>query len=613
MIENGSNISLVGLGGLVQHSLEDKVNEYNFTSYEDDQNITFLQSTSAIQCKSPFAFVFNNIMNLFLQNMTIQNCGANATNMIMPIQGSESFPNINSVAFLMISITDLRFEYTSVQNSTGYGFVGINMLGCSQLVGSSFVGNNQYIKNTQLMKYSYKTFVCNDASCATPSVIYATTANVNGKINYPGGNAIFIYNHLMNRSHATSLEIESCLFTLGVDDSIALIQSLYIPSGDRIMGTGLGVLLFLGPLYSVPINIANTISYRNQAGNGANFNFHESYENSVITLSNVSSTRGISPWFGGGFYYKVDNPALDYDTASSITFNRCNVSSDCLSGGSINVHNVRSLKVIDCRIYGQLNACCRNGTISITRTILQTESCIGGIQMRYYNVNASNCTFNGAGLMAIHGTADVADSLFTNCQSTAVSLFYSSLQLRGNVLFTYNSGAFYGGALSLLFSTVTLQAPANITFLKNSALGKGGVAFVTDEPFTTECSLRFIDPDGNLSSPGIHIFIDNSSAGIAGNVLYGGNVEGCTFDCSKAPHYCNPASYVSLKDIFVAITHFGQYNGNQSTLISSDATGVYYCVNDTAVFDTQVPISAYPGEKSEYSNNYSWSVVWSIT
>ena len=32
-------------------------------------------------------------------------------------------------------------------------------------------------------------------------------------------------------------------------------------------------------------------------------------------------------------------------------------------------------------------------------------------------------------------------------------------------------------------------------------------------------------------------------------------------------------------------------------MISSDATGVYYCVNDTAVFDTQVPISAYPGEK----------------
>ena len=155
-IENGSNISLIGLGGLVQHSLRDKVNEYNFTSYEDDQNITFLQSSSVIECKSPFAFIFSNITDLKLLSITIQNCGTNVT--MMPIQGIESFPNISSVAILMIHITNLIFGNTSVQNSTGYGVVGINMLGYSQLVGSSFVGNNQYVKNTQLTSIIIKIF-----------------------------------------------------------------------------------------------------------------------------------------------------------------------------------------------------------------------------------------------------------------------------------------------------------------------------------------------------------------------------------------------------------------------------------------------------------------------
>ncbi|KAL5474673.1 hypothetical protein EMCRGX_G026656 [Ephydatia muelleri] len=181
-IENVSNISLIGLGSLMHHSLRDKVNEYNFTSYEDDQNITFLQSLSVIECKSPFAFIFSNITDLKLLSITIQNCGTNVT--IMPIQGIESFPNISSVAILMIHITNLIFGNTSVQNSTGYGVVGINMLGYSQLVGSSFVGNNQYVKNTQLTKYYYQDILCNDGSCATPSVIYVTTA-IDGMIRYP--------------------------------------------------------------------------------------------------------------------------------------------------------------------------------------------------------------------------------------------------------------------------------------------------------------------------------------------------------------------------------------------------------------------------------------------
>ena len=599
MIEEVSNISLIGLGGLMQHSLQDKVNEYNFTLHEDDQNITFFQSPSVIQCKSSFAFIFNNVTNLVLQNLTIQNCGGIVTSIILPIQGNDSFPNISSVAILMIHITDLTFENNSVQNSTGYGFVGINMLGYSQLIGSSFIGNNQYIKNTKLRKHSYQNIFCNDGSCATPSVIYVTTAtDVN--INYPGGNAIFIYNHL-KMSQTSSLEIESCLFALGVDDSIALSESNYVPSGDRIMGTGLGVLLFLGSSYAVPINIINTVSYRNQAGMGANFNFQETYESSIISLSNVSSTRGISPWIGGAFYYSVDHPALSYDTASSITFYGCNFSSGCLSGGSIDVQNVRSLQVIECRIFGQLNACCRNGTILINSTILQTENCIGGIKMMYYNVGVSNCSFNGAGLISSRGTADVADSLFTNCQTTAISLLYSLLQLRGNVSFTYNSATLNGGALYLLLSTVIFYAPANITFLNNSALEKGGAIYITDEPFITKCSLTFDDPNGNLTSPGIQIFIDNSSAGIAGNILYGGNVEECNFDCSTAPHYCDPNTYISLLDILYATATIGQNNGNQSAMISSDATGVFHCVNDSAVFDTPLPISAYPGTKVNIS------------
>ena len=604
MIEEVSNISLIGFGGLVQHSLRDKVNEYSFTFYEDDQSITFLQSPSIIQCKSSFAFIFNNVTNLVLQNLTIQNCGGIVTNIIMPIQGNDSFPIISSVAILMISVTNLIFENTSLQNSTGYGVVGINMLGYSQLVGSSFVGNNQYVKNTQLTKYYYQDILCNDGSCATPSVIYVTASD-DGIVHYPGGNAIFIYNHLTNSSQIHNLKIESCLFTLGMDDSIPLktfsaftiLQPFY-----TTMGTGLGILLFLGSSYSVPINITNTVSYRNQAWCGANFNFQEANENSIISLLNVTSTRGISPWNGGGsFYYSVDHPALSYDNMSSITFNGCIFSSPCSPGISLVVQNVRSLHVTECAIFGQLYGCCRNGIITITNSVLQTANCIGGIQMNAYNISISNCIFNGSGLISNYGTADVANSLFTNCQSSAVSLSYSSLQLRGNVSFTYNSAPSNGGALYLYQSNVIFQAVANITFINNSALLRGGAIYIAEDSIGSNCSLTFDDPDGNLSVPGIQIFIANSSAGVAGNVLYGGNIERCNFDCSKAPNYCDLNWQHSLIDIINAVTTYGLNNGNWSAMISSDATGVFHCVNDTAMFDTPLPISAYPGEKIHIS------------
>ena len=82
-------------------------------------------------------------------------------------------------------------------------------------------------------------------------------------------------------------------------------------------------------------------------------------------------------------------------------------------------------------------------------------------------------------------------------------MYYSSLQLRGNVSFTNNFTPFNGGALSLYLSTVIFQAMANITFLNNTALGKGGAIYIIDDPLHKKCRLTFDDPDGNVSSSGI--------------------------------------------------------------------------------------------------------------
>ena len=140
--------------------------------------------------------------------------------------------------------------------------------------------------------------------------------------------------------------------------------------------------------YSVPININNSVSYRNQAWIGANLHFQESYETSIITLLNVNSTIGISPTEGGAFHYNLDHPALSYDTASSIAFKGCMFSSDWFSGGSIAMNNVRSLNLGDSQIFGSMSVYCVNrGAFWFTYDSFQTVNCSGGIFSDECNVS----------------------------------------------------------------------------------------------------------------------------------------------------------------------------------------------------------------------------------
>ena len=608
VIENVSSISLIGLGGFVQHTVKDKVNEYNFTSYNDDQNITFSESRAVIECNNTFAFVFKDIQILNVKNIAIKNCGADVTDMISSKQGNDSIPDISSAAVLVFNTTNLVFEYTSIQNSTGYGLVGINILH-SQLNGSSFVGNNQYLKSYQLQTFIYLNIGCNDLSCKTTSVIYVTSAN-DWTLQFPGGNAVFVYNYLLNSLLNPKLEIMSSLFALGIDDSIPLNyyqnKNIFPPFFNNRMGTGLGVLVLLDLPYCVKFNITNTVSYRNQAYYGANFNYQEQYGSSMISFQNVNSTRGISPWDGGGFYYSANFPVLFPDNKGSITVNGCILSTDCASGDTITFLNTYMTIIINnSKLFGTTDIWTNSleantGTLLVSNCTVGTVNCYGGINAFYINSSFSNCTFNGAMLESYESSVDIADSTFTNCPYGAITALFSQLSFSGNISFINNTNSsYYGGAVYLLKSNVLFNAPANVTFFNNSVLGRGGAVYIEDDPYNQQCNFKFNDPNGTLDNPGININIDYSYANEAGNVLYGGNIQWCNVDLSLVPHYC-PSCLATqagfLIDILNATTQLGNNNGNFSAMVASDSIGVFACVNNTVVFDTQPPVATYPGK-----------------
>ena len=68
-------ISLIGSDNLTQHSLAEKVHQYGFDHYDEDDNITYLESSTKIMCTNSSAFEFFNITELSIINITIMNCG----------------------------------------------------------------------------------------------------------------------------------------------------------------------------------------------------------------------------------------------------------------------------------------------------------------------------------------------------------------------------------------------------------------------------------------------------------------------------------------------------------------------------------------------------------
>ena len=135
MVANIDNLQMIGSPNLTQYPFSLKVQEYGFDSYDEDNNVTYLESSTHITCTSynDTGFVFVNVTNLTIINVTFVNCGVyfNLT--------------YQSAGIHMVSIHNLLMEGVSIQNSTGYGLLGVNLLGYSQMIKSSFIGNSQFI------------------------------------------------------------------------------------------------------------------------------------------------------------------------------------------------------------------------------------------------------------------------------------------------------------------------------------------------------------------------------------------------------------------------------------------------------------------------------------
>ena len=123
----------------------------------------------------------------------------------------------------------------------------------------------------------------------------------------------------------------------------------------------------------------------------------------------------------------------------------------------------------------------------------------------------------------------LSDSTFIKNNGSAILALHSGLVFDGRGTFTMNNGL-NGGAVALYATRVHLHANTSLLFTNNFAKQKGGALYIHDESHRSThmyCPNLFqkIPELSNESDPRLEFY--GNTAGIAGDVLYGGSIEQC--------------------------------------------------------------------------------------
>ena len=628
-IENVDMLFLIGNSSCTQSSVADDSVTYNFRQYNDDSIVTYLESLTNIKCSGKSGFSFSNVTNLQLINLTIINCG---------IYSSQTSLN---ASIHLANISSLMIEGVTIKNSTGYGLLGVNVLGHSSIIRSSFIGNNQFVKS--IFRATNITNKCNNEQFNSTRYISndLTSCSING------GNVYLKFEYSdPNRLGGNELLLSYIVLSLGVD-------GCYPYCSTPTPGTGLALVIH----NHVHVTINNTVSYRNQGQFGANFYF-ETISGSNITIHNVTSKSGVSS-NGSLYFYILSSSALQKNTSQLMIKNStlaCNYAEEY--GGSIHISIPEdSVHFIYMYIYLQnstivddissnkpntflfIKTGIENIYISVSNCYFKNFNSNSGLYKRFEIVGKSNdlihvhvqLLMDSSYFMYTELSCELVDVYITNSnfnysRATAIR---SSIILNEKVFFS-NVLTRIGGALLLVSSLLVIKEHAVVIFANNIATN-GGALFIDQQSsvlFFSSSNVSFINNVATLAGGAIyvqsgipspfirskcffqfnvtyglefdvHIYFEGNYAGDAGSVLYGGNIDHCTLDCSRVPHQYHNICIKSSGKIFNMTMDIGPHD-NTMSLISSDPTTVCYCNQGyplTCSHPDHKNVMVYPGEK----------------
>ena len=234
------------------HDLLFAANVHDLSLFGHSSQNTFLN------CTGKLGFAITNAVNIRISNITITNCGQMISDLLNATI-SEVYFHVHentTAALAFFNVESLTLQNVKVEGSHGYGLLGVDVWGKSNLRNCTFSHNGwKQIDSSELH------------------------SNTN---NPPGGNAVFVYltQHSFLIQH--TLTISHCEFAHGIDtsslDSEVLMSDKTVLRSGKFSytattisgGSGLGILSSCSP--DLHIHIADSVFHHNKSPHGPGAN-----------------------------------------------------------------------------------------------------------------------------------------------------------------------------------------------------------------------------------------------------------------------------------------------------------------------------------------------------
>ena len=576
------------------------------TDHERIDNLTLAggsgNARATVDCGWNLSFAFQGVTNLRLSDMAFVNCGQEIPNeWIEKHTQWQQIQNGTHAALFLKDTSNVLIRNVHILGSNGYGLMGVNVLGTSQIIDCRFEDN------------------------------YWRVGRSIDQQTRPGGNTLFLFCHIYAKV-AIDMHISYTKFAHGIERKI---QDIKASAG------GLGFFLSSKTLTEARFTLLNCTFYNNTAPNGGNLIFITGNNTPSVHL-NINSCRfhnGQSNFSGGGMYLTLDiqnnaevrisNATFENNTANQtggamyinaklskalflLSITNCNFTSNsAIQGPAILISPItrkKRLKFSNAMLSaltfsnnGPLNAIDHDCS---STTIFLKESHSGVLHLnRIESITLRNLTFKN------------------NHNCSALYAKGSDITFLGKMDFINNTGR-SGAAIALIatrnsqtysyVSTLKLEQNTSVRIINNTAKEYGGGIMVNDDcKVGASCFFqidRYQECIKHLASCSIQFEMVNNTAGLGGDSIFGRCFEKC-YPSGSEQHLLN---FAKGDNITAIQSLFGIRGKPSHSDIAAFPSKVRFC-NDIMNCSSRINVTVFQGEKFNVNVSAVWRHCYSST
>ena len=317
------------------------------------------------------------------------------------------------------------------------------------------------------------------------------------------------------------------------------------------------------------LEFSNCTMYNNAPKHNGGGVYIRLYGNGSVEFSNCTMYNNTAQYDGGGMYICSYGGHSNVDFCNSTIYN--NIAQ--YDGGGVYIcsySGCSSIKVCNCTIYN--NSAYGGSGLCVLASRATSKTSFHFTNVIFHFNKATNKLDNLQSAIVLLNTDNVTfDQIeVSNHNTTGLVGFNCQLTFGKYSIFVNNSGVYGGGIALYESSQLLIKQQAIISFVNNYASESGGGIFVSQVfvEFITDCSFKVITSHSPYNSSVLYFV--NNTAGISGDVLYGGKIDDClnTLNFDTLFHY--PAqtgpSAVSSDPIQVCFCESNKQNCSVSSI-----------------------------------------------